>query len=342
VAGSRGIAETTEDSTASAVDNDVPLDPIPVSFRVAAEPASLLPVPAPPSYAPVYADLVALQSPAKSQGGRNLCTVFATTAMMEFLAIAAGVERTPDYSEQWLFWAAQTRFPSKEGSAEDTGYSSGSANVAAAASGVPRSTAWPYEPQYWSPSHGHPECTGASEPLPCYTDGDPPAAANGAPTYALRGTISSIATRDIKAWLATHRTPVIASTVVYCQAWNLACGGAASSADDYRKGLITYPNPEDRTGGAHEFLIVGWDDVTAIPRRDAQGNALYEKDGVTPQTETGFYIFKNSWTAKGFGSENPYAVGYGLISQRYMSEIRGSAAVVNDGAMVVASDGRQL
>jgi hypothetical protein len=332
----QSVAEAAQADTS--VDNDVPLDP--VAAGGAAQPRALVPVPAPASYAPVYADLLALQSPAKSQGGRNLCTVFATTAMMEYLAIATGVDRAPSYSEQWLFWAAQTQFPAQEGVHEDTEYSTGAANFAAAQTGVPKASAWPYEPQYWSANHGHPECTGATEPLPCYTDGDPPAAVKTAPTYAFQGSVSSIATKDIKAWLATHHTPVIASTVVYCQAWNLACGGAGSSADDFRKGLITYPNPGDSTGGAHEFLIVGWDDVTAVPLRDAQGNPLFEDDGVTPRTETGFYIFKNSWTAKGFGSENAYAVGYGLISQRYMTEMSGSATVVNDGALVtpVASD----
>jgi hypothetical protein len=329
--GAGGARDTT------VTDNDVPLDPLPRPG--VAEPRARLPVPPPASYAALYVDLLASQSPAKSQGGRNLCTVFATTAMMEYLAISTGFDGSPDYSEQWLFWSAQTMFPAKEGSAADTGYSTGAANVAAAQSGVPSSAAWPYVSHTWSPTGGHPECTGTPEPLPCYTDGAPPAEAVAAPKVALRGGISGIAPKDIKAWLATHRTPVIASTAVYCQAWNLACGGTASDAEYYRKGWITYPNAGDHAEGGHEFLIVGWDDITAIPIRDAQGNVLYESDGVTPQTEKGFYIFKNSWTSKGFGSESAYAPGYGLISQRYMSDFGSSAAVLSGDATLVFGDG---
>jgi hypothetical protein len=322
-------ANTT--SGGGSADNDVPLDPAPTS-DAGLDPHGFLVVPPPPFYAPIYDDLIWWQSPAKSQGGRNLCTVFATTAMMEYLAIANGLDDAPDYSEQWLFWLAQTQYSSLEGSAEGTGYSRVAANIAAAQAGIPSDDAWPYESQSWSPSSGHPECTGSPQPLACYTDGDP--SKSGAPEYAFMGTLSGIAPSDIKAWLATHESPVIASTTVYCRAWNLSCGGSGSSLDYYHAGWITYPDSQDTVAGGHEFLIVGWDDVTEVPVLDAHGNPLYEADGFTPTVETGFYIIKNSWTAKGFGRDNLYATGFGLLPERYMEDFPSTAAVVNDDATV--------
>jgi hypothetical protein len=260
--------------------------------------------------------------------------VFATTALMEYLAIATGFDDSPDYSEQWMFWLAQTKFATLEGTVEDTGFSRGAANVAAAKLGIPNGAAWPYEPQYWSLKGGHRECAGDPQPLACYTDGAPPPAALSAPRFFLNGTVSGIPVTSIKAWLATHGSPVIASAPVYCQAWNLACAKGAASLDDFHQGYVTHPNAGDRVIGAHEFLIVGWDDVTPVPMRDIHGNAVYEDDGVTPVMETGFYIFKNSWAANNFGRDNLYAPGFGLISQRYMNEYGGSAAVANDDATI--------
>jgi hypothetical protein len=41
------------------------------------------------------------------------------------------------------------------------------------------------------------------------------------------------------------------------------------------------------------------------PRSGGGGERRRERS--RRRTETGFYIFKNSWSAKGFGSVNPYA-----------------------------------
>ena len=319
------------------VDNDVPLDPAPAQDALSANAHAASVTPPADGYDLISDDLVWLQSPPKSQGGRNLCTVFALTGLMEYLAIANYVDLEPNYSEQYLFWLAQTSFAQQEGTHEDTGYSTSAANVPAAQQiGVTSADAWAYDAHYWSPADGHPECTGSTQPVSCYTDGDAPQAALDATKYQLSGTLSGIKKEDIKAWLATHDTPVMASTTIYCQAWNLSCS-TASSLDYYTNGWITYPNPGDTIGGGHEFLIVGWDDDLAIPLRDSSGNPLYEADGVTPQVETGFFIFKNSWTAKGFGRDNLYGAGYGLISQRYITDFPGSAAVLDDDATIVVA-----
>ena len=51
---------------------------------------------------PKQFDLMAYQSPVKSQGSRGVCSIFATTALMEHLYIKQGTYTNPDFSEQYL------------------------------------------------------------------------------------------------------------------------------------------------------------------------------------------------------------------------------------------------
>ena len=288
----------------------------------------------PRDYDAVYADLVSLQTPVKNQGNRDLCTVFATTALMEYQARLAG-EQAPSYSEQYLYWLVQTEFTKELGNATDTGFSRLAANLPAVHQvGVVDTAVWPYEAAVWSPP-SHPECVGPQRPVPCFTDGSPPQEADASPKHLLLNPTHGIHLADIKPWLATKRSPVIVSVKVFCQAWNLGCAkkrGFTRSQDYYSRGLVLYPTADDIAAGpagGHEFLVVGWDDTTAVPVLDVHGQPVVDANGNTV-TETGFFIFKNSWGAQNFGSQNPYAPGFGLISQKYVDDFGGGDTTVAD------------
>src|SRR5688500_7807823 len=53
-----------------------------------------------------FDELVAIQSPVKSQARRGVCSIFSTVGLMEHLYMAAGAG-TKDFSEQYLQWSAK-------------------------------------------------------------------------------------------------------------------------------------------------------------------------------------------------------------------------------------------
>lgn len=294
-------------------------------------------------YPSQFFDLVAKQSPVKSQGSRGVCSIFATTALMEHLYITEGTFTKPDFSEQFLQWSVKTearRFTDTEGS--NSQYNLEAINRF----GIVEEQDWKYESMPWGTSKD-PACTGEDRPTRCYTNGDPPASALAAQRWHLPpGRWINSSARSIKAHMYTKRQAVVVGSAFYYQAWNHRGSTLKINNDYWRKGYVTYPNDRDKTESeknraGHGYLLVGWDDELQVQSRDGDGNLMVDASG-NPVMEKGFFIFKNSWGTGSFGVNNPHGDGYGYISMRYVEQyasayvsdlpdVKPPAEVCNDG-----------
>jgi hypothetical protein len=270
-------------------------------------------------YPRLHTDLLALQSPVKSQGSRGVCSIFSTVALMEHLYIKEGTIANPDFSEQFLQWSAKfevNSFPNTDGS--NNFY-----NLQAISRyGIVREVDWPYESFPWGPAQD-PACEGDSRPTYCYTNGQPPASALEAPRYTLPAG-RWLNTNSIKAHMTTRGTAVAVGMTFFYQSWNHRRSELPINNEYWRQGIVLYPNAEDRrisleNRAGHAILLVGWDDDLEVQIVDEEGNKVFDADG-EPVTEKGFYIFKNSWGTGSFGVDNPHGDGYGYISMRYVRE----------------------
>jgi hypothetical protein len=274
-----------------------------------------------------FTELVAGQSPVKSQGSRGVCSIFATAALMEALYIKAGAE-SPDFSEQFLQWSVKNEV----GAFRNTSGSNAGENLEAISEyGIVVEGDWPYEPLPWA-APAHPECSEGEErdrPVECHTNGDPPAAAMEAERHTLpRG--RWLNTNSIKAHLTTRKTPVQVGMDFFYQSWNHRRSTLPINPESWRQGYVLFPNDEDieeshKQRAGHSIVIVGWDDDLEVPIVDKDGKQVLDQDG-KPVTEKGFYLFKNSWGIAGFGIDNPHGAGYGWLSMKYV-EWYGSAYV---------------
>jgi hypothetical protein len=270
---------------------------------------------------------VADQSPVKSQGSRGVCSIFASTALVENLYIKAGMPvGDADFSEQYLQWAAKNlnnSFKNTEGSSSD-------ANLKTVAKfGTIKEGDWAYETIKWSAANDA-ECTGGENlPTKCYTNGEPPASVAAAVKFKLPST-RWINTNSIKAHLTSKKTGVNVGLTFFYQAWNHRSSTIPVNAELWRQGVVTYPNAKDKTESAthragHAIQIVGWDDTREVTMRDGDGNPVLDANG-QEQKEKGFWIFKNSWGTASFGVDHPTGPGYGYLSYKYVEEY-GSAVV---------------
>ncbi len=266
-------------------------------------------------------DLVASQSPIRSQRSRGVCSIFSTVALMEHLYIREGSIPNPDFSEQYLQWSAK----SEVRSFLDTEGSSAEKNLEAINRfGIVAEGAWAYEPTKWTTANDA-ACTGTMMPVRCYTNGEPPAAARSAQRYTLpRGRWVNSSATSLKAHMSTKRTAVVIGGSFFYQAWNHGASALTVSSAYKRKGYVPYPNDEDKADSAmrpagHSILLVGWDDDLEVPRLNGMGQPLVDAMG-RPVVERGFFLFKNSWGTGSFGVENPRGDGYGWISYRYVKE----------------------
>jgi hypothetical protein len=310
-----------------AQDNDAPVGDYTQLFEGAPDNASL---PAEGKFDTVYpelhTDLIAFQSPVKSQGRRGVCSIFSTTAYMEHLYIKAGWP-VPDFSEQYLQWSVKFQ----EGSFPHSSGSNAAANLRAIHNyGIPKEQAWPYEPSQWNTSND-PECEGERMPTRCYTNGAPPDSAQQAEKFHLPSG-RYVSTRSIKHQIHTQKVGVVVGLDFFYQSWNHRKSTLPTNQGNWSKGIVLYPNSEDVTEShkkraGHSILLVGWDDNLEVPKRDKDGNVVLDEQG-DPVTEKGFYIFKNSWGTGSFGVSNPHGAGYGYISIKYV-ERYGSARIAD-------------
>jgi hypothetical protein len=308
-------------------DNDPPLSDVDVLLGGAPDNDSL------PSegkadavYPPLHAELVALQSPVKSQGSRGVCSIFSTVALMEHLYLKEGSFTNPDFSEQFLQWSVKFEvgaFPNTSGSNAD--YNLQAINRF----GIVDEATYPYQSYQWGTAND-PACTGADDqPTRCYTNGEPPDAVKNATRYKLPPG-RYLNTNSIKAHISSKKTAVVIGATFFYQAWNHRKSELPTNSDYWRRGIVLYPNEKDKElslakRAGHSVPIVGWDDDLEVPVVDEHGAQVLDAEG-QPVVEKGFYIFKNSWGTGGFGVDNPHGNGYGYLSQRYVREY-GSAYV---------------
>ena len=277
---------------------------------------------------PAQFDLVATQSPVKSQGSRGVCSIFSTVALMEHLYMKEGAV-APDFSEQFLQWSVKSEL----GRFTKTSGSNGSANIEAIHRfGVVEESVMPYETFAWSGSND-PACetTGDKEkdkerPTFCYTNGEPEEQILDARRWTLPSNsrwVSSNA-KNLKAFLVENETAVVVGMTFFYQSWNHRKSPLPVSSEYKRQGYVMYPNAKDREhgeekGAGHSILIVGWDDELEVPVLDHEGKQVLDEDG-EPVVERGFFLFKNSWGTSAFGTANPFSAGYGWLSMRYVEE----------------------
>jgi hypothetical protein len=270
-------------------------------------------------YPKQFFELVREQSPVKSQGSRGVCSIFATTALMENLFIKAGMPDA-DFSEQYMQWSVKEQvreYRNTEGSNAD-------ANLRAASQyGIVEESKWPYQSWPWSASDDA-ECSGTENlPTRCYTNGAPPEAAVDATKFKLpRG--RWINTNSIKAHLTTKRSGVNVGMTFFYQAWNHRRSPLPVNNAYWREGIVLYPNAKDKEESlkmraGHAIQIVGWDDDKEVVRVDEHGEPMKDADGNVLK-EKGFWIFKNSWGTGSFGAANPHGDGYGYLSYQYVEE----------------------
>jgi C1A family cysteine protease len=260
------------------------------------------------------------QSPVKSQGSRGVCSIFATTALIENLYIKAGMPvAEADFSEQYMQWsskAQQGEFTWTEGSSAD-------ANVDSVVNyGTVKEAMWPYETTPWSAANDA-ECTGGENlPTKCYTNGEPPDAAKNAQKYKVpRKRWTN--TNSIKAAIHDKKIGVNVGMTFFYQSWNHRKSTLPTNQDYWRKGIVTYPNAKDKevslqSRAGHAIHLIGWDDNMEVESRDEAGNPILV-NGVAKK-EKGFWLFKNSWGTASFGTEHPTGAGYGWISYQYVKE----------------------
>jgi C1A family cysteine protease len=308
-----------------ATNNDAPLSDYDQLFEGAPKNDSLpLEGKADTVYPKQHDELLAYQSPVKSQGSRGVCSIFATVALMEHLYLKAGHDSV-DFSEQYLQWSVKVL----EGAFPNSSGSNASYNLRAIHNhGVPDESAWPYEPYQWNSSNDE-ACTGDAMPTRCYTNGDPSDDAKAAKKHYLPAN-KYLNTRSIKHHIYTNKTGVVVGLDFFYQSWNHRRSTLPTNQGNWSNGYVLYPNDDDVTEShkqraGHGILLVGWDDELEVPIRDKDGNTVTDDEGNTV-TEKGFYIFKNSWGTSGFGINNPFGAGYGYISMKYV-ERYGSAQV---------------
>ena len=261
------------------------------------------------------------QSVVKSQGSRGVCSIFASTAMVENLYLKAGMPVAEvDFSEQYTQWSVKNEvgtFRNSEGSNVDSNLQS------VVRFGVVKEAAWPYESAPWTAAND-PACTGGENlPTKCYTNGEPPASATSAPKFKLPAS-RWLNTNSIKAHLTTKKTGVGVGMTFFYQSWNHRKSTIPVDAEMWRQGYVTYPNAKDKTESAtqragHAIEIIGWDNELEVPMRDGEGKPVLDTNG-QPKMEKGFWLFKNSWGTASFGVAHPYGAGYGWLSFKYVEE----------------------
>ncbi len=260
------------------------------------------------------------QSPVRSQGHRGVCSIFSTVALMEHLYIVEGSSLSPDFSEQYLQWAAKFQvnsFPNTSGS-------NATSNLEAISRfGIVDEATYPYQENQWGVGED-PACTGEDDqPTLCYTNGHPSDAIKNAQKYFLP-TSRWLHPDDIKSHIQSTGTGAIVGLTFFYQSWNHRLSELGRSMQSWDQGFVTYPSAKDKElslvkRAGHSILLIGWDDDQLMPTLDQDGNPVVDGNG-NVVNEKGCYVFKNSWGTSGFGISSKWGPGYGCISYRYVRE----------------------
>lgn len=307
----------------------------------------------------LVSDMIAKQSSVKSQGSRGTCSIFSSTALLEYLMMQRQhMSSDLNLSEQWLAYLA-FREQSYEGS-------SSSRNLMLFSSyGYVSEANLPYNPTAWKSINTSEDSVRTCGRLP-----DPSKAAsclvaqrnpdlllvsdqdlaNSSSYYydpiflkarqEARASMQYLPQAqsedaymvrsyyDIRSYLA-RSIPVVADLNVYYGAWNHGLGknlGIPINPEYWRLGVVGYPEPGsiDRERSpqqpvAHSILIVAYDDDVTLN--------ITQMDPYGRQVTysyRGAYIFKNSWGTNGFGRDFEYQgvkyPGYGYLPYQYAHE----------------------
>lgn len=295
-------------------------------------------------------EIIANQSPVRSQAARGTCSIFSATAYLEGLLIKKGVyNNSLDLSEEWLQYTA-VRNKTGDGS-------SSWANFAAIKDyGMPSEQTLPYIGEDWTEVfnplkdlrckkltnatlksclivHRDPNLLTMSDEqiMSSYSDKEFINARNEALSFKnknikFRNTNYLVYNvEDVKLMLQKG-TPVVLEVDFYYGAWNHREAdefGIGRNLDQWSKGIVTnpengsvdaYESPKHPAG--HSILVVGYDDNKIVE------NIVKMKDGTTRKfTYKGVYYFKNSWGTSSFGKDfevdGEKHPGYGMMVQKY-------------------------
>ncbi len=198
-----------------------------------------------------HVDLSSRMSPVKYQGGRNTCSVFSATSVMEFL-INQEVGQEVDLSEAYNYWAGKTyalntNFLKKLYSPIDG--LAGFLAVEAYRNGSMLESEWPYETKNWDQKND-PRCKSVAgkKSFKCFT-GVPPRKAR-----VLRYGISPIyiARKKIGQFILKHKKPVVMN-VLWCR------GAVDNKTGNVRMPTLEEVNQAIRTKSGHVITLVGYD-----------------------------------------------------------------------------------
>lgn len=231
---------------------------------------------------PRIVDLRPLMSEVKHQGQRDTCSVFAATALMEYL-IKAELDIEIELSEQYNYWAAKEYSLSNDylkSAYEGIDGLAGYLAIDAYRFGSMLESEWEYEKQNWLQT-GNEKCIIKDE-IPskeCFT-GIPP---EGAQLLPYRIEPIFIEREDIARFILENKKPVVFNIMWYFD------------AIDHESGKMQMPEGEQE-GGGHVILLVG-----------------YDADGRT-------FIFRNSW-GKEWGDNGYGTIPEDYILNHYEASI---------------------
>ncbi|NQZ00217.1 MAG: C1 family peptidase [Bdellovibrionales bacterium] len=292
-------------------------------------------------------------SKVKSQQGRNTCTVFALTAVLESLYMRDEGASSIDFSEEWLQYlaAGSTASGGAKGSMVSINFN------ALKRHGVTTEQLMPFTKGTWSDDPAHPQarvieqyCGDLSglEYTRCLFGKRSPryltmsdnqlrglpggrqfsTARQGGSQYqsfvnSLRINVVSNPT-TIKHYLA-QKTPLTLEVNVHYGSWHHSAGekyGIDIDKNSYNRGIVTYPErgsvdryQSDRHPARHAVQVIGYDDDVQVTYTKKM------RDGsMRTFTRTGVYYIKNSWGKK-FGKNFRFGrsriPGLGIITQDY-------------------------
>ncbi len=292
----------------------------------------------------------------KEQKGRNLCTVFALTAVLESTFIKAGGSDRIDLSEEWLQYLVSVYSPSGGGNGSIV---SRNFNLSKK-HGISQERFMKYTRGEWSEkSHSREinrycsglegmlltRCMNGKRPssylgmnagaLAQLPGGDDFVEARESATNVRDGFTKHLSggvvsrSSSIKGLLRANETLTLEINIYY-GSWNITskAGQMGIEADDnlYNQGVVTYPerNSMDRIKSRteparHAVQIIGYDDnvVLTYERRMKDGS-------LKSFSRKGVYYFKNSWGTSRFGRNFRYKgkriPGLGMISQDFAHE----------------------
>lgn len=229
-------------------------------------------------------DLRSLMSPVKHQGERGTCSVFAATALMEFL-LKRDIGKEIDLSESYAYWLGKTVAGESDYVRRLYAQGDGLAGylaVQAFRHGAILEEDWPYTAQNWQQS-GDKRCQKDSHGewvLECFT-GRPP---HDPALIGYRVEPIFVAREKIASYLLNQKAPVAMNLMYYFKLFNQKGDAARAPNPSEVRACVK----QEKDCGGHVILLVGY-------------NADSKR-----------FIFRNSWGPQ-WGTN-----GYGTLPEEYV------------------------